>query len=109
MLSKILTEYNKNTGNSCISWPIGTLKTLEYYVNLHGAKVSQWADVCITSQIHSTLAGVTSGIETGSFILVDIPTDLSGRYTLMPLCNSQRRMYVTGTDVIVSVFNIYSA
>jgi hypothetical protein len=115
MISRLLMEYNKNTqgsvGNVFINYHsfLCTLKTLEYHVSLNGTKASRWADVYLnTDRFHSVLDGVSSTNEIGAFILVEIPTDLSGRYTLMPLCNSQRRIYASGTDAIVSVFNVYS-
>ena len=102
MLSGMLAEYKKNNGSvnnfflNCHAF-IDTLETLAletlgYYINIHGIKASQWADVYLKLDVFTDAC---------PFILIDIPTDLSGRYTLMPLCNSQRRFYANGTDTIV--------
>ena len=111
MLSKILMEYKKTQGNTDVIFITyhsfcGPLQTLEYYVNLHGPKASRWADVYI-NRFQSISNKVTTIKDTGAFILIDIPTDLHGRYSLMPLCNSQRRIFVTGTDAVISVFNLH--
>jgi hypothetical protein len=65
--------------------------TLKYYTNLNGRKKAMWSDVVFS-------------YSTNKFILTNIPKDLNGMYKLMPLCNSQERITVSGLAPIVKKF-----
>jgi len=85
MLSNILADYYKRIEVCNVLHVVYRESTLEHYVKLHGTEASRWASVYLNDK---------------PLILVEIPTDLKhGRYCLMPLCNSQRRLYVYGTSV----------